>query len=97
MGLIGNVPVRKGLGQFGLPTFALVEKANSGIGAVPIGPNQQLFEGGKGAGSDHVGPGRRNSFDPPDDNPGLLLEAHPAGSFTQKGGLAGIRFNQHHV
>src|SRR6266853_6185598 len=31
-GLIGNVPVLHGLGQFALPALPLVEKANSGIG-----------------------------------------------------------------
>src|ERR1044071_5669749 len=43
-GLAVNVPVLCGLGQFALPAFPLVEKANSGIGPVPVGPGQQLAE-----------------------------------------------------
>src|SRR5262245_35367926 len=37
-GLAVNVPVLHGLGQLRLPPLTLVEKANSGIGAVAIGP-----------------------------------------------------------
>ena len=94
MGLVGNVPAREGLGQFGLPTFALVEKANSGIRPVPVGPNQQLFQRRQGAGSDHVGANRRDGFDSADKDSRLLLEGHAAGRLAQEGGLTSIRFDQ---
>src|SRR6187455_1032763 len=41
-GLGGNVPVLHGLGQFGLPAFPFVEKANSFVGSMRGRPGQEL-------------------------------------------------------
>ena len=54
-GLAGNVPVLHGLGQFRLPAFPLVEKANSGIGPVSVRPGEQLTERRQGPGRHDVG------------------------------------------
>jgi len=69
-GLTRNVPVLEGLGQFGLPPFALVKKANSGIGPVPLGQFEQLAQGGQSSGGHDFGLGRRHRFDPADHDPG---------------------------
>src|SRR5258708_6754128 len=39
-GLVGKLPVLHGLGYLSLPVLPLVEKANSGIGSMPIGPDE---------------------------------------------------------
>ena len=50
-----NVPVLHGLGQFGLPALAFVEKANSGIRTVRACPSEQLAERSERPGRDDIG------------------------------------------
>src|SRR5476651_2887842 len=57
------LPVLTGLGQFALPTFPLVEKANSGIAPVRRGPREQLSERRHGTGGHDVGLLRRHRLD----------------------------------
>src|SRR5690348_2758136 len=58
-----NVPVLCGLGQFHLPPFTFVEKANSGIGPVWSGPGEELAERRERPGGDDIGFGRGRRLD----------------------------------
>src|SRR5215218_1462101 len=82
-----NVPVFHGLGQFDLPAFALVEKANSGIRTVRGGPSQQLGKWGEGPGSNDIGFERGRGFDPVDDDFRRMFQTHPATGFAQESTL----------
>src|SRR5215831_12972894 len=92
-GLVGNVPVLHGLPQFVTPAFPFVEKANSGIQTVPIGPSQQLGEWRKRAGRDHVGLSRGRHLDSGRDDADIL-EAHFARCFDEEGRLSGVCLDQ---
>src|ERR1700722_6462175 len=93
-GLMGNVPVLHGLGHLSLPAFPLVEKANSGIGSVPIGPGEQLTERRQRAGGDHVGGRRGYRLNAADHDFGWLFQLHVTGGLTQKGCFPSVRFDQ---
>src|SRR5690242_15355655 len=54
-----NLPIFMRHGQFLPPPFSLVEKANSALTPVPVGPNQQLTERREGPGGNDVCAGRR--------------------------------------
>src|SRR5258708_36666106 len=73
-GLAGNDPVLHGLGQFGLPAFPLVEKANSGIGPMAIGPRQQLAERRPGPRGDGIGLGWGSVLDSADQQLGRVAQ-----------------------
>src|SRR4029077_14404261 len=75
-GLMGNVPVLHGLGHFSLPALTLVEKANSGIGSMPLAPGEQLTERRQRPGGDHVGGCRGHGLDAPDHDFGRLFQLH---------------------
>src|SRR5580700_10322221 len=77
-GLERDVPVLHGLGHLSLPALTLVEKANSGIGSVPISPGEQLAERRQGPGSDHIGGRRGHGFDAADHDFWLLFQGHAA-------------------
>jgi len=74
-----------------------VEKANSGIGSMPIRPNEQLAKRREGSGRHDIGFYRWRLFNPADDNPRRLLERHASSGFPQEGSLAGIDLYQGHV
>src|SRR5476651_2314923 len=96
-GLMGNVPVLHGLGHLSLPALTLVEKANSGIGSVPIGPTEQLAERRQGPGGDHIGWGRGHGFNAADYDFWLLFQRHAAGGLAQEGRFPGVRLDQRDV
>jgi hypothetical protein len=94
---MGNVPVLHGLGHLSLPALTLVEKANSGIGSVPIGPTEQLAERRQGPGGDHIGWGRGHGFNAADYDFWLLFQRHAAGGLAQEGRFPGVRLDQRDV
>src|SRR3954462_13804639 len=67
-GLGDNVPVLHGPGQFDLPAFPFVEKANSFVGPVRRGPRQELTQGSERAGRHDIGSGRGRRLDPRNDH-----------------------------
>src|SRR5262249_19044220 len=93
-GLIGNLPVLHGLGQFPLPVFPFVEKANSGIGSMAVGPIEELPKRRKRPGGQDVGWCGRDRLNPADPNGWGLGQPHLPRRFTQEGGFAGIGLDQ---
>src|SRR6266404_3230146 len=93
-GLARNVPVLHGLGQFGLPAFPLVEKANSGIGPVAIGPRQQLAKRRHRPGGKDIGWGRGDLLDAADHDTRLSGQPHPSGRLAEKRRFARIRLDE---
>src|SRR5258707_3527322 len=93
-GLEGNVPVLHGLGYLNLPAFPLVEKANSGIRSMPIGPGEQLAKRRKRPCGNHVSRHRRHRFDSANHDFGRLFHRHAASGFTQEGRFTAVRLDQ---
>lgn len=90
----GKIPYLHGLTDLTLPAFPLVEKANSGIRSVTIGPAQQLRQRCKRPRGHDVGLGGLDSFDPADDDSGRSHQFHAPGRFAKKRGFACICFDQ---
>ena len=92
--LRANVPAAPGIGQFGLPVFALVEKANSGVLPVPVGPKQQLPERRQGPSRHDVGLGGRRGLQASYDYFRLLCQGHTSAGLAQESGFPRVRFDQ---
>jgi hypothetical protein len=92
-----NVPAALGIGQFGLPVFAFVEKANSGVGTVAMGPTEQSPERRESPRRQNIRPGGRHRFDPTNNDFRLFNQGHTASRLAEKRGFPRVRFDQDDV
>src|SRR5258708_21995885 len=96
-GLEGNVPVLHGLGYLSLPAFPLVEKANSGIRSMPIGPGERLAKRRKRPCGDHVGGGGTHRFAAADHNFGPPFLPHASARLAHTRRRPAIRVDPGHL